>query len=164
MYILLDLLRRTLVKQAKRQKSVIQLSGVLVTKLSMSWIWMCLCSIAAHLVICSYFMQMARHLRFWHSLRIILKTTCVYILEIFYLQFYKYNYFSHCRLAGYCRKRNTILCALQSKWNMAKLTYVYRSDEMNCVKVSKRQLPLIGGENLMVMCFYLFIIFVFNTY
>ncbi|EAT35761.1 AAEL012102-PA [Aedes aegypti] len=34
---------------------------------------------------------------------------------------------------------------------MAKLTYVYRSDEMNCVKVSKRQLPLIGGENLMML-------------
>uniref|UniRef100_A0A8D8IZM1 Gametogenetin-binding protein 2-like n=1 Tax=Culex pipiens TaxID=7175 RepID=A0A8D8IZM1_CULPI len=34
---------------------------------------------------------------------------------------------------------------------MAKLTYVYRSDESNCVKVSKRQLPLIGGENLMML-------------
>ncbi|XP_058826187.1 gametogenetin-binding protein 2-like [Topomyia yanbarensis] len=34
---------------------------------------------------------------------------------------------------------------------MAKLTYLYRSDEVNCVKVSKRQIPLIGGENLMML-------------
>ncbi|XP_058445588.1 gametogenetin-binding protein 2-like [Malaya genurostris] len=34
---------------------------------------------------------------------------------------------------------------------MAKLTFLYRSDEVNCVKVSKRQLPLIGGDNLMML-------------